>query len=139
MPAQDNCQLVRRLVEEAQQNGRFDVLDELLADDFVDHTPLPGLPPTRDGVRLLFGAMLGAFPDLRITIHEQVADEAKVVTRKSFEGTHRGAFIGVEPTGNRISFEAIDILTVSEGKIREHRVIFDQLGLLQQLGAISAH
>jgi steroid delta-isomerase-like uncharacterized protein len=129
-----NKQTVRRLIEEAQQGGNLAVIQELLAEDFVDHTPFPGVPPTRDGVSMLFAGMQQAFPDLRVTIEEQIADDEKVATRKTFEGTHRGPFLGIAATGNPIRFEVIDILTLRGGKIREHRVVVDQLALMQQLG-----
>ena len=128
--------IVRRLVDEAQRRGNLAVVDELLGEDFVDHSALPGLPPNRDGVRILFGALRAAFPDLDVDIHEQIGEGEKVVTRKTFTGTHRGEFMGAAPTGNRVTFEVIDILTVRDGKIREHRLQYDQLGLLKQLGAI---
>jgi steroid delta-isomerase-like uncharacterized protein len=131
----DRKGIVRRLIEEAQENGDLRVVDELLADDFVDHTPLPGLPPTREGVRTLFAALRAAFPDLRVRIDEQIGEQDKVMTRKTFQGTHRGEFLGVPGSGNRVAFEVIDILSVREdGRITDHRVIVDKLGLLQQLG-----
>ena len=143
MSAETNVAMVRRLIEEAQEGRNLAVVDELLADDFVDYSPLPGLPPTRDGVRKIlllergaFAGMHAAFPDLRVTIHEQIADDEKVVTRKTFSGTHGGPFLGVPATGNPISFDAIDILTIRGGLIREHRVVADQLTLMKQLGAL---
>ena len=128
-----NKDLVRRLVDEAQCNGNLVAVDELLSDDFVDHSPFPGVPPTRDGVKMLFGYLRSAFPDLRVRIDEQVAEGEKVVTRKTFEGTQQGEFLGVAPTGRPISFEVIDILTIRDGRIAEHRVVFDQLALQLQL------
>ncbi len=136
MSAETNLAIVRRLIKEAQEGGNLGVIDELMADDFVDHTPLPGLPPTRDGVRMLFAGLRAAFPDLTVTIDEQIADGEKVATRKTFRGTHQGPFLGVPPTGKSISFEAIDILTVRDDRIREHRVVINQLALMQQLGAL---
>jgi|SRR5215212_1030652 len=130
-----NKALVCRLVEEAQSKGNLGVVDEILADDFIDHTPFPGVPPTRDGVKMLFGYLRTAFPDLRVNVHEQIADHEKVVTRKSFEGTHRGEFMGVPGTGRTVSFEVIDILTVFSGRIVEHRVMFDRMGIQEQLTA----
>jgi len=135
MSLEANKTMVRRLVDEAQTNGNLAVVDELLAEDFVDHTPFPGVPPTRDGVKILFGYLRTVFPDLRVRIHEQVAEEEKVVTRKVFEGTHRAEFMGIPSTGRPVSFEVIDILTFNGGRISEHRVIFDQLGIRQQLTA----
>jgi steroid delta-isomerase-like uncharacterized protein len=131
-----NKTLVCRLVNEAQGQGKLDVVDEILADDFIDHTPFPGVPPTREGVKMLFGYLRSVFPDLRVTIHEQIADSAKVATRKTFEGTHRGDFMGVPGTGKTITFEVIDILTFNDGgRIAEHRVVFDRMGIQQQLTA----
>jgi predicted ester cyclase len=135
MQLQENKTLVRRLIDEAQNHGKLDVIDDLLADNFVDHTPLPGLPPTREGVRILFGTLRAAFPDLHVVISEQIAEDERVVTRKTFQGTHGGEFLGFAPTGNPVAFEVIDILTIRDRRITEHRVVFDQLGLLRQLGA----
>jgi len=134
MSAEANTAIVCRLIEEAQEGGNLAVVDEPLADDFVDHSPLPGLPPTRDGVRMLFARLKAAFPDLRVKIHEQIAADDRVVTRKTFSGTHGAPFMGVPATGKPVSFDAIDILTIRAGLIREHRVVVDQLALLQQIG-----
>jgi steroid delta-isomerase-like uncharacterized protein len=133
-----NKSLVRRLVDEAQVKGDLDVLDELLAGDFVDHTPLEGLPGTREGVRMLFAALREAFPDLRVEISEQIAEGDKVATRKTFSATHGGPFLGIPATGAPVRFEVIDILTFRDGRITEHRVIVDKLDLMRQLGAIAA-
>lgn len=138
MSIEQNKLIVRRLVDEAQVAGNVDVIDKLLADDFVDHTPLEGLPGTREGVRMLFTALRVAFPDLRVDISEQIAEDDKVVTRKTFSGTHAGPFLGLPPTGSPVTFEVIDILTIRDRKICEHRVVLDKLGLLRQLGAIAA-
>lgn len=136
MSAEDNKAIVRRLIKEAQEGGNLGVIDELLAEDFVDHTPFPGLPPTRDGVRMVFAGFRAAFPDLSVTIDEQIADTEKVATRKTFRGTHQGPFLGIPPTGRAVSFEVIDILTVRGDRIHEHRVVVDRLALMQQLGAM---
>jgi len=136
MSAETNLAIVRRLIKEAQEGGNLAVVDELLADDFVDHTPFPGLPPTRDGVRMVFAGFRSAFPDLTVTIDEQIADSEKVATRKTFRGTHQGSFLGVPPTGRPVAFEVIDILTLRDDRIRDHRVVVDRLTLMQQLGAM---
>jgi steroid delta-isomerase-like uncharacterized protein len=133
MQQEANKTRVQRLIREAQVQGQLDVVDELLADDFIDHTPLPGVPGTRDGVKMLFGYLRNAFPDLDIIIDEQIADAEKVVTRKTFRGTHRGEFMGVPGTGRPVQFEVIDILTFRGDKISEHRVILDRLGIQQQI------
>ena len=131
-----NKAVIRRLVEEAEEKGNLAVLDEIVADDFVDHTPLPGLPPTIDGVKALFAGLQEGFSNLRIEIAEQLADGDKVATRKRFRGTHSGPFLGIPASGKALDLEVIDILTVRDGKIRDHRVVLDQLTLLRQLGAM---
>jgi steroid delta-isomerase-like uncharacterized protein len=135
MSAEAHKLTVRRLVDQAQTNGNLAVVDELVAEDFVDHSPFPGMPPTRDGIKLLFGYLRNVFPDLHVRIDEQIADETKVVTRKTFEGTHRAEFMAVPATGRAVSFEVIDILTFAGDKISEHRVVFDSLSIRQQLTA----
>jgi predicted ester cyclase len=138
MSAEQDKALVRRLVVEAQQNGNLQVVDEILAPDFVDHTPLPGIPPTRDGVKSFFAALQAALPDLRIEILDQIAEGGGVATRKRFTGTHGGPFLGVPASGLPIDFEVIDILRSRDGRITDHWVVVDQLGLLTQLGAMPA-
>lgn len=134
--SEQNKATVRRLVDEAQSAGNLAVVDEILAEDFVDSSPFEGVPPTREGVRMLFGALRTAFPDLRVTISEQVAEGDKVVTRKTFRGTQNGPFMALPASGRSVEWEVIDILTFRDRQIVGHRVIFDQLGFLRQLGAL---
>jgi steroid delta-isomerase-like uncharacterized protein len=138
MSLDQNKLLVRRLVDEAQNAGHLEVVDELLSEDFVDHTPLEGLPGNREGVRMLFAALREAFPDLKVDISEQIAEDDRVVTRKTFRGTHGGPFLGLPATGSSVRFEVVDILTIRNRRICEHRVVLDKLSLMQQLGAIPA-
>ena|SRR5271156_4667817 len=79
-----------------------------------------------------------AFPDLTVTIHDQVAEGNEVVTRKSYTGTHRGTFLGVQATGKAVQFPVIDILKLRGGRYVEHWACADLLGLLGQLKAPSA-
>jgi predicted ester cyclase len=93
-------------------------------------------PPNREGIRAMFSAMNAAFPDGHWEILRQLADEDLVATHKTFHGTHQGSFMGIPPTGKEIAFDVIDIMTIKNGMIIEHRVVMDTLGMLQQLGAI---
>jgi steroid delta-isomerase-like uncharacterized protein len=77
-----------------------------------------------------------AFPDFRAVIHDLIAEDDKVVTRKTFDGTHEGELLGIPPTGKEVTIELIDILRVADGKITDHWNVVDQLGLMQQLGVI---
>ena len=138
MTLEQNKAIVRRIVEEAQSGHDLSVVDELLATDLVDHSVPPGLPPTREGVKMQFAMFFSAFPDLHVVIHTQVAEGDQVVTRKTFHGTHMGDLMGIPPTGRPVTFDVIDILRVQNGKITDHWNIVDQLGLMLQIGALPA-
>ena len=133
-PEDKNRRLMRRFVEEFQSGGNESVAEELLAADFVDHSPFPGVSPDRDGVKRLFAALRAAFPDLRAVIHDQLAEGDRVATRKTFRGTHRGEFLGISPTGRMVTFDVLEIVRIDKGRIAEHWNVVDLMGLLQQIG-----
>lgn len=134
MSAADNLTIVSSFVQEAQTRHNLDAVDQYMAADFVDHSAPPGVPCDREGVKMQFSMFFAALPDLEAIIHDQVADEEKVVTRKTLRGTHLGPWLGIPPTGKVIDIEVIDILRVRDGKITDHWNQVDRLGLLQQMG-----
>ena len=139
MSEEQNRELVRRLNEEFHNQGRIhELIQERFAPDFVNHSAPPGLPPTREGNELFSMAFRHAFPDYQVTIHDVIVEGDKVVTRKTFSGTHRAEWMGVPASGRQISFGGIDIVRIADGKVIEHWGEFDMLGLLQQIGALPA-
>ncbi len=138
MSVEENKALVRRFVEEVQNRGDLAVLGELCAPDFVNHSAPPGVPPTREGLVQLTAVFRPAFPDGRMAIEDMLAERDKVVTRKTFRGTHQGDLMGLPPTGRRVEIGLIDIVRLEDGRVVEHWNAVDNLGLLQQLGAIPA-
>jgi steroid delta-isomerase-like uncharacterized protein len=88
-------------------------------------------------LRGAFNAITNAFPDVKITINEMIAEGNKVAVRWTFTGTHRGEFQGIPATGQAVNWTGIDIYTVTDGKLAGLERSGDMLGLLQQLGAIS--
>jgi len=128
--------VVRRNTEEVQGKGRFEVFEELFADDFVDHTTQPGtgMTPDKAGVRRLYMYIREAFPDFRAEIHWQLADGDRVTTYKTYHGTHEGPFLGIAPTHRKIHFESIDVMRVQNGKITDHWGVGNLLSLMQQIG-----
>ncbi len=135
--AEENKALFRRFMEEVANQGNIDAVDELVAPDAVEHEELPpGTPPGREGVKHFFALLRNAFPDLRVTIDDQIAEGDKVVSRVTLSGTHKGEFVGIPPTGKTVTFGAIDIIRVAGGKLVEHWGVTDNLGLLQQLGVV---
>jgi steroid delta-isomerase-like uncharacterized protein len=117
--------------------GDIDAFGDLLADDFVEHEELPGLSPSRDGVKTFFRLQLAAFPDLRMDVQDIVADGSKVVARVRYTGTQQGDFQGMPATGKSVDVQLVDIFAFDgEGRVREHWGVLDQLTLLQQLGIV---
>ena len=76
------------------------------------------------------------FPDLHITDEDYVAEGDKVAGRFEAQGTHNGEFAGVPATGKPVSFSGINIMRIADGKIVEHWVQYDTMGIMQQIGAI---
>jgi steroid delta-isomerase-like uncharacterized protein len=131
-----NKAVIRRFVEEVQNEKNWDTFDELNADDFVNLSAPPGVPSDKEGGKMFLGAFIGAFPDSYVTIEEMIAEGDRVVTKKTFNGTHTGELNGIPPTGKRVSIQYVDIMRLRDGQITEHWLSMDQLSFLQQLGVI---
>jgi len=129
--------VVRRNTDEVQGRGKFDVFEELFADDFVDHTPQPDMTPDKAGVRKLYGYLRTAFPDFHAEIHWQLADGDRVTTYKTYHGTHEGRLLGIAPTHRTVHFDSVDVMRVQNGKITDHWGVGNLLSLMQQIGAWS--
>ncbi len=114
----------------------LDAAVTLLSPDFVDRTPQAGLPSGVEGVRLFYGMLFAAFPDGTTTSQDMIAEGDKVAHRMSGEGTHQGAYLGVPPTGRHVTWSSIDIWRIVDGKLAEHWIEADRLGMMQQLGLI---
>jgi len=132
----ENKALVRRFVEEVQARGDVDAIDELLAPDLINHTPPPGLPADREGARLITGAIRSAFPDHDAVIEQMVGEGDLVATYKTFTGTHSGEFMGIPPTGRRVTIRVMDFVRIRDGKVVDHWNIVDVAGLMGQLGVM---
>ena len=117
--------------------GNVGLAEELLAPDYVNHSPgIPDQPEGPEGVRAIVAVFRSGMPDLRVVIEDMIAEGDKVATRYTLEGTHEGELFGVPPTGQRLSIKSISVERVSDGKIREHWRITDTLDMMQQLGVV---
>ena len=117
--------------------GDIDGFGELLAEDFVEHEEMPGLEPSKEGVKQLFHMYRAAFPDLRMEPQDVLVSGNKAVARVRATGTHQGEFLGMPATGKSVDVQLIDITRFGDdGLAREHWGVFDALALMQQLGAI---
>ena len=138
MSAEENKAVVRRWTEEGFGRGDLGLADELIAPDFVNHTPAPGQPPGREGVKQAVAMLRAAFPDLQVTIEDLIGEGDTVVSRDTIRATHRGVFAGIPPTGRSVTVGRIAIFRLADGRLVEHWNQVDMLGLLQQLGVIPA-
>ena len=127
-----------RIPLEVINDGKFELLDELLAPTFVDRSAQPGVPPTREGLKQSIVALKTAFPDLRYTIEDAIVCGDQVVHRLSATGTMKGEFMGIPATGKRASWTEIHVGRGVDGRLTEHWALVDQLGMLVQLGIVPA-
>ena len=110
---------------------------KFLAEDFVEHEVLEGLPPTKEGVKQFFAMNFAAFSDLRFEIEDIVASGDKVVGRFRMVGTNDGEFMGMPATGKSVDVQGIDIIRFNEeGLGVEHWGVFDAMTMMQQLGVV---
>lgn len=136
MATEENKVIFQRVMEEAFSQGNVVALGELMRPDFIEHEAGPGQGRGLEGVKTIVTMMHTAFPDLHATIEDMTAEGDKTWARVTFRGTHTGAFMGMPPTGKRVTFEAIDICRYADGKMVEHWGIIDRLGMMEQLGMI---
>jgi steroid delta-isomerase-like uncharacterized protein len=131
-----NKAVIRRFVEEVQNDRNWDAYDELNDPDFVNLSAPPGVPADRDGGKVFLSGFLNAFPDSHVTVDEMVAEGDLVVTKKTFTGTHTADMGDIPATGKHVTVQYVDFMRVRDGKIIEHWLCMDQLSFMQQLGII---
>ena len=135
MSIEENKAIVLRWFAELDR-GNLAVVDELIADDYVDHNPaLPNLPAGREGVRQYVRILKAAFPDANHTIEDVIAEGDKVMTRVTARGTFLGECIGYQPNGNVIEISGIAVHRIENGRLAEHWAHADIAGFMHQIGA----
>lgn len=131
-----NKAVVRRFIEQGAAKNDARVIEQTVAPDFVWHTPMPGAPPTRDGVRMAIAGFRQAFPDYRLTLLDVLGDGDKVASRVRFVGTNQGSMMGMPPTGKQVDVEFWHIERIVNGQIAERWNVIDNLAMMQQLGMV---
>lgn len=133
---EENKALVRRFYEQIDK-GNIGILDELVAEDYIDHNPppVPGLAPGREGVKHAFRMFQQATPGYH-HIEDQIAEGDKVVTRLTSYGKHEGDLPGAPKTGNEMKVTSITIHRIANGKLVEKWAEKDTMALLQQIGVL---
>lgn len=129
------------MVEKVFNQGELDLLDLLMAPDAINHElELFGPAAARgpEAVRQFIRVFRSAFPDLRVTVIDQVGDGDRVATRWKMEGTQSNRLMGIEASHRFVSIEGIRIDRIVDGRITETWNRWDTLGMLRQLGALPA-
>jgi steroid delta-isomerase-like uncharacterized protein len=111
-------------------------LDELLADDFVEHEELPGSSPDKAGAIVFFSMMRRAFPDISVEVGAMAVDGDQLLTHAVMRGTHRGEFMGIPATGKSVEVGFADRIRFRDGRAVEHWGVTDMMAMMQQLGVI---
>lgn len=136
MSADANKAIVARVWEDLYSQGQVSVVDEIMAEDYLNHDLLPGEEPSAEGVRQYVVTLRSAFPDLKFVVERMVAKDDFVVTRWLATGTHQGDFLAIPATGARMSATGMTMHRLENGRIVEGWTNWDALALLTQLGVL---
>ncbi|QNF33654.1 ester cyclase [Adhaeribacter swui] len=130
---EQNKSVVRQFNKEVIEQGNRETFNTLIDPDFINQTA----PPTANGAdgmwNTFYNILRPAFPDLKVEIYDQIAENDKVTTRKAIVGTHQGVLMGIEPTGKQIKIDVIDIVRLKDGKYLEHWGINTLQSILMEL------
>jgi predicted ester cyclase len=137
LTTEEKRNVLKRISREIFSEGRIEVIDDLIAPDFVDHDPLPGISPNREGLKDLVHLFQTSFPGITIEVQHLVVEGDKAVDHIRFAGTHAGDFMGIPPTGKRMDTSAIVISRVGpDARVAERWQRFGAMKMMQQLGVI---
>jgi steroid delta-isomerase-like uncharacterized protein len=130
--------LAQRWFTEVMNQGNEDVIDEITAPNFVDHDPLPGTSPDRDGLHDFVKQVRSAFPDLDAEIDDILVEGDRLAVRSTIRGTHEGDFMGIAATGKKVEVANYDFVRIENDQAVEHWGTIDSAALMEQLGAVPA-
>lgn len=131
----ENKALIRRFYEEVFSEGRFSTIDELIAQDAVEHEPVPGATGNvRADLKAWLTQLRAAFSEMHLSVEDLLAEDDRVAVRCTLTGVHSGDLMSIPPTGRSVAVTVLDIVRISGGLIVEHWGVTDTAGMLGQLG-----
>ena len=137
MSVEVNKASMRRLYD-ILKSGNVELLDEVIAVDHLDHTPVPGAGQGLAGLKETFRIFHDAFPDMDVTIDQLLAEDDLVAARFTMRAVHQGELMGIAPTGKEVTVTGMDIVRFKDGKGVEHWANQDDLGMMRQFGMLLA-
>ena len=136
--AAQSAELSRRIFEDVWNRKNLNAIDDLISANYIHHDANSPAASGIDGYKQFVNYYMNAFPDAHFTIDDAFTDGQNEVTRWTVVGTHEGELAGIPRTGRRFSVTGISIARIANGKITESWNNWDALGLMQQLGVVSA-
>lgn len=131
-----NKRIARQYPEEVGTKRNLDLIDELEAEDFVEHAPFGQETHGPEEDKEQMEDFLAAFPDFEATVEDIIAEGDTVAMRVTLRGTHENEFMDIEPTGESFEIQNMVFTRIEDGKIAERWLQMDTLGQLQQLGVV---
>jgi steroid delta-isomerase-like uncharacterized protein len=136
MPTHRSDSLIRRIFDEAFNQGHLALVDELLSPDHFAYGAYGGAPNGPEGLKRWIAMLRTAFPDLSGTVEDEIRVDDKFAAHWTLRGTHKGSFLGNPPTGRPVEVQGIVFAHTENGRLVENWTVIDQMGLLQQLGLV---
>ena len=131
----NNKQIARRYLEECWNQGKLDSVRELMADNCRHHDPVfPSLSGGAENIKRHITSCRAGFPDLKFTIDDTIAERNEVVHHWTARGTHKGQFLGMQPTNKHSTVTGTSIFRIENGKITEQWVEWNLMSMMEQLG-----
>lgn len=135
----DTKAIVRRLYEDVWNKRKLEVVSDLFSPSHAMHdSNFSGSSVGPEAYKVQVAMFLAAFPDMRFTVEDTVAEKDKLVASWTISGTHKGEFMGIRPTNKKVSVEGITFHYLANGKIIDSNISWDALGLMRQLGVFPA-
>jgi steroid delta-isomerase-like uncharacterized protein len=136
---ENNKAIIQQMYTELFNQGNLSLAEKLFAADYIDHEAPPGQPNRGpEGTRQVVMMLHDAFPDVSFQVEELIAEGESVAARVTWTGTHQGNYLGIAPTGRAVQQKQMRILRLRNGQLVENQGVRDDLGLMQQLGALPA-
>jgi steroid delta-isomerase-like uncharacterized protein len=130
--------LAQRWFTEVMNEGKEEVIDELCAENFVDHDPLPGTSPDRQGIHDFVKQVRAAFPDIEMTADDILVEGDRLAVRSTVRGTHQGEFMGIPASSKKVEVSNYDFVRFENDQVVEHWGTIDSAALMEQIGAVPA-